>query len=45
MIETEIENIARDMDTRLSYQGMKLDQYLKMMNKTMEDFRKENKGH
>ncbi len=42
MIETEIENIARDMDTRLSYQGMSLEKYLKMVNKTMDDFKKEN---
>ena len=43
MIELEIDNMARDIETRLSYQGMKLEQYLKMMNKTMEDFRTENK--
>ncbi len=43
MIELEIDNMAKDIETRLSYQGMKLDQYLKMMNKTMDDFRKENK--
>ena len=43
MIELEIDNMARDIETRLSYQGMKLDQYLKMMNKTMDDFRSENK--
>ncbi|MBO4816470.1 MAG: trigger factor [Clostridia bacterium] len=43
MIELEIDNMARDIETRLSYQGMKLEQYLKMMNKTMDDFRTENK--
>ena len=43
MIEMEIDNIAKDVETRLSYQGMKLEQYLQMMNKTMEDFRNENK--
>ena len=43
MIELEIDNMARDIETRLSYQGMKLEQYLKMMNKTMDDFRSENK--
>ncbi len=43
MIELELDNMARDIETRLSYQGMKLDQYLKMMNKTMADFRNENK--
>ena len=41
MIETEIDNMVRDIETRLSYQGMKLDQYLEMMEKSMEDFRKE----
>jgi len=42
MIETEIDNMLRDVETRLSYQGMKLDQYLTMIGKTMEEFRKEN---
>ena len=43
MIEMEIDNMAQDIETRLRYQGMNLDQYLKMMNKTMDDFRTENK--
>lgn len=43
MIEMEIDNMAKDIETRLSYQGMKLEQYLQMMNKTMDDFRNENK--
>lgn len=42
MIETEIDNMVKDMEARLSYQGMKLDQYLQMIGKTMEEFRKEN---
>ena len=41
MIETEIDNAVRDIETRLSYQGMQLEQYLQMMGKTMEEFRKE----
>ena len=41
MIESEIDNMIRDIEARLSYQGLKFDQYLKMMNKTEEDFRKE----
>ena len=41
MIDTEIDNMVRDIETRLSYQGMKLEQYLSMMSKSMEDFRKE----
>ncbi len=43
MIEMEIDNMAQDIETRLRYQGMNLEQYLKMMNKTMADFRSENK--
>lgn len=42
MIETEIDNMVKDMETRLSYQGIALAQYLQMIGKTMEDFRKEN---
>jgi len=43
MVETEIDNIAQDMDRRFSYQGMNLEQYLKMINKTMVDFRNESR--
>ena len=43
MIELEIDHMAQDIETRLRYQGMNLEQYLKMMNKTMDDFRNENK--
>lgn len=43
MVEIELDNMAKDIETRLSYQGMNLEQYLKFMNKTMEDFRNENK--
>ena len=42
MIETEIDNMVKDMEARLSYQGIKLEQYLQMVGKTMEEFRKEN---
>ena len=42
MIETEIDNMVKDMESRLSYQGIALNQYLQMIGKTMEDFRKEN---
>ena len=41
MVETEIENMFKDIETRLSYQGLKLDQYLKMMGKTEEEMKKE----
>ena len=41
MIETELNNMERDMESRLQYQGLTLDNYLKMIGKTKEDFRKE----
>lgn len=41
MIETEIDNMVKDIEQRLSYQGLKLEQYLQMMGKTNEDMRKE----
>ena len=42
MIETELDNMVKDIETRLQYQGMKIVYYLKMMGKTMEELRKEN---
>ena len=41
MIETETDNMLKDIENRLAYQGLKLDQYLKMMNKTEEEMKKE----
>ena len=41
MVEVEIDNMVKDMEKRMSYQGLKLEQYLKMLNKTEADFRKE----
>ena len=41
MIETELDNITKEVETRLSYQGMNMDMYLNMIGKTIEDFRKE----
>ncbi len=41
MIDLEIDNMVNDMETRLQYQGLKLEQYLTMIGKTMEEFRKE----
>ena len=43
MIETQIDNMEQDISTRLSYQGMNLDQYLQMIGKTKQEFRDENK--
>ena len=42
MIETELDNMIRDMEQRMAYQGMKFEQYLQMIGKSMEEFRKEN---
>lgn len=42
MIELEIDNMVKDMEQRMSYQGLKLEQYLKMLNKTEAEFRKES---
>jgi len=41
MIETQIDNMEQDVSQRLSYQGMKLDQYLQMIGKTKQEFRDE----
>ena len=41
MIETETENMMRDMEQRMSYQGLKMEQYLKLINKTEEEYKKE----
>ena len=43
MVELELDNMLQDMDRRLSYQGFKMDQYLKMIGKTVADFRNENR--
>ncbi len=41
MIELEVENMLKDIEQRLSYQGLKLEQYLQMMGKTEADIKKE----
>lgn len=43
MIEMEIDNMLKDMETRLSYQGLNLNQYFQMMGKTETDIRKDFK--
>ena len=43
MIETQIDNMEQDISSRLSYQGMNLDQYLQMIGKTKQEFRDEYK--
>jgi trigger factor len=41
MVEMETENMLKDIETRLSYQGLKLEQYLQMLGKTAEEIKKE----
>ena len=41
MIELEIDQMEDNIDQRLQYQGLSLNQYLKMMGKTENDMRKE----
>ena len=42
MVDLELDNMIKDMEQRLAYQGLKFDQYLQMMGKTEEEFRKES---
>ena len=37
----EVDHMIQDINQRLSYQGLKLEQYLKMIGKTEEEVRKE----
>ena len=41
MIESEIDNMTKEVEQRLSYQGMKLQNYLQMIGKTEAEFRKD----
>ena len=41
MVEMEIDNMLKDIEQRMSYQGLKLEQYLQMMGKTEAEMRKE----
>mgnify|MGYP003311411920 CR=1 FL=1 len=43
MIAAETENMEKDMESRLGYQGMNLDNYLQMIGKTRQEFRDEYK--
>lgn len=43
MIENEIDAMSDDLNRRLAYQGVNLEQYLKLINKTKEAFREEMK--
>ena len=41
MVEMEVEHMLQDITQRLSYQGLKMEQYLKMIGKTEEEVKKE----
>ena len=41
MIDSEIDNMVNDMKSILQYQGLTLDNYLKMIGKTEQEFRKD----
>ena len=41
LVENEIDNTVRDMEMRLRYSGMDLQNYLGMINTSMEDFREQ----
>ncbi len=41
MIENQIDRMVQEMEYRMSYQGLKLEDYLKYIGKSMEDFRKD----
>ena len=41
MVETETDNMIKEIEQRLMYQGLNLEQYLQMMNKSQSDMRKE----
>ena len=41
MIELEVDNMMKDFEQRLSYQGLNMEQYLKMIGRTEEEMRKE----
>ena len=41
MIDLEVDNMLKDFEQRLSYQGLNMEQYLKMIGRTEEEMRKE----
>ena len=43
LIENQIDHMVQEMSYRLSYQGLRLEDYLKYLGKSMEDYRKEYK--
>ena len=43
MIDAECDAMVEDMKRRIEYQGMKMEQYLKFINKTVDDLKAENR--
>ena len=43
MIDLEVDVMFEDMERRMSYQGFKMEQYLQMIGKTVEDFKAESR--
>ena len=41
MIDLEVDNMLKDFEQRLSYQGLNMEKYLKMIGRTEEEMRKE----
>ena len=41
MIDLEVDNMLKDFEQRLSYQGLNMEQYLNMIGRTEEEMRKE----
>ena len=44
MVESEIDRMVQEFSYRLMYQGLKLEDYVKYMGQTMEEFRSQFKG-
>lgn len=44
MVETELDNIFKDMEYRLMYQGLRLEDYASYLGKTMEEMRADKKA-
>ena len=41
LIKNQVDRMIQEMEYRMSYQGLKLEDYLKYIGKTMDDYRKE----
>ena len=45
LVERQLDLFVRDFEQRLAYQGLKLEDYAKYMNTTVENIREENRKH